>query len=68
MAGETIIRKGEIADELYFIKKGKVAVLSTDTDSVIACLMEGAYFGEVGFFDKDQKRSVTVVALSFCLF
>jgi len=68
MAGETIIRKGEIADELYFIKKGKVVVLSTDTDSVIACLSEGGYFGEIGLFDKDQKRSATVLALTFCLF
>lgn len=62
-----IIREGEIADDMYFIKKGYVEVISTDMKTIIAYLGEGCYFGEVGIFLTD-KRSCTVKAKTACIF
>jgi len=67
MAGDYITIVGEFADEMYFIKEGEVEVLATDGKTRIAILREGAYFGEIGLLITG-KRSVTVRALTFCVF
>jgi CRP-like cAMP-binding protein len=48
MANDFVVEVGDIADEMYFIKKGVVEVIATDNVTVIAYLTEGAYFGEIG--------------------
>ena len=48
MAQDFIIRQGDYADEFYFIRAGAVEVLSTDGETAISILEEGAYFGEIG--------------------
>lgn len=65
--GELVLRAGEIADEMYFIKKGRVEVLASDYDTGIAILEEGAYFGEVGLLITGN-RTVSIRALSNCIF
>lgn len=67
MAGDYIIRIGEYANEMYFIKQGEVEILATDNKTRIAILREGAYFGEIGIL-LSQKRTVNVRALTFCHF
>ena len=66
MAGDTIVRIGEIAEKFYFVKKGKIEVISSDNNTRIAILEEGAYFGEIGLLF-GGKRTVTVKALSNCI-
>ena len=36
--GDTIVRRGDIADEMFFIKQGKVEVLAEDESTRIAVL------------------------------
>jgi len=67
MTGDYIIRLGEIADSMYFIRKGTAKVVGSDTDgSVIAQLGEGSYFGEIGLL-KEGKRTTSVVACTDCM-
>ena len=66
LEGDDIIRIGEIADEMYFIKKGLAEVIATDGKTRISVLKEGSYFGEIGLF-LTGKRSVSVRALSPCV-
>ena len=62
MDGDKIIRTGEIADEMYFLQKGSVEVISTD-DVTIAVLKEGSFFGEIGLVASNKRRTVTVKSL-----
>ena len=67
LAGDYIVRKGEIANCMFFIKKGLAKVLCADDESVIiAYLGEGCYFGEIGVL-LTGKRSVSVVAQTDCV-
>ena len=63
MAGETILRLGEIAETFYFIKKGKVEIIATDNSTRIAILEDGAYFGEIGLL-LTNHCTATVKALT----
>src|SRR5690606_8289553 len=65
-AGETIVREGEPSDKLFLIANGIVAVRkSTDhsTGKILAYLMPGNTFGEVGILE-GKPRSADVVALT----
>ncbi|CAG9319774.1 unnamed protein product [Blepharisma stoltei] len=59
MAGDYIIRQGDYAEELFFIKIGTVEVIAADSETIIAYLEEGDYFGEIGVL-LDQRRSLSV--------
>ena len=67
MPGDFIVRVGEYANEMYFIKEGEVEILATDNNTRIGILGPGAYFGEIGLL-LTQKRTVTVRALTLCIF
>jgi ATP-binding cassette subfamily B protein len=67
MPGDYIVRVGEYADKMYFIKEGEVEILATDNKTRIGILRSGAYFGEIGLL-LTQKRTVTVRALTLCIF
>ena len=67
MADDYVVRVGDYADEMYFIKQGEVEVLATDNQTQIAILREGAYFGEIGLL-KTEKRTVYIRTLTFCVF
>ncbi len=67
MSGDIILRVGEIAEEFFFIKRGKVEIIATDNHTVIATLEEGCYFGEIGLMISG-KRTVTVKATTDCFF
>ena len=64
---DVIMREGETAEELFFIKSGKVEILATDKKTSIAILEEGAFFGEIGLL-LTGKRTVTVRALNYTCF
>lgn len=64
-----IVRQGEKTDRLFLLVKGSVSVIrqhENDKDIVLAYLNEGSFFGEMGLFDPDQKRSATIRAKSAC--
>ena len=67
MRGDYVIRLGQIAHIMYFIKSGNVEILATDEETQIAIMKEGSFFGEIGLL-LTEKRTVTVRALSFCVF
>lgn len=67
MEHDIILRHGEIAEEFYFIKEGRVEVLATDGKSVIAILEKGSYFGEIGLL-MTGSRTVTIRAMTYCVF
>ena len=68
-AKSTIIYADDKPDVLYFILDGSVTVLIEDTDGreiVLAYLNKGDFFGEMGLFDEQLKRSAWVRARTSC--
>lgn len=68
-AKSLIIKEGELGSELYYIISGSVTVQSIDTDGreiVLAYLNPGDFFGEIGMFDVERKRSAYVRAKTKC--
>jgi CRP/FNR family transcriptional regulator, cyclic AMP receptor protein len=60
--GDTLFRKGDIADKLYLIEDGSVLL-----PEVRRRLARGAMFGEVGLFAPHGMRSVTAVCDEDCI-
>lgn len=60
-AGETLIRKGEKADRLYYLVKGELEITEFGMT-----LQPGAMFGEIGVFARDQERTATIVCRTDC--
>jgi putative peptide zinc metalloprotease protein len=60
--GMTVVKQGDVGDELYIIKSGKVEVSvrsdADDTERIVAYLGEGEYFGEVALVG-DVLRTAT---------
>ena len=68
-AKSTIIYADGRPDVLYFILDGSVTVLIEDDDGreiVLAYLNKGDFFGEMGLFDEQLKRSAWVRARTSC--
>lgn len=62
--GDTIIKKGSSAEEIYFLESGQVAIQDSNSenkDFVLAVINAGNSFGEMALLDK-QKRSANVKA------
>ena len=63
-AGETIIKKGSPAEDMFFIESGRVAIhdtLENNRNLTLAIINSGNSFGEMALFDK-QHRSANVRA------
>ena len=61
-AGETLVRKGEKADRLYYLVDGELEV--TDFNKV---LKSGAVVGEIGVFAPNRVRTATVACRTDCI-
>lgn len=59
--GENIIKKGDVANEMYIIINGKVQVVSEDGSKTFDSMKAGAFFGEVGIVN-NVPRTATIVA------
>jgi hypothetical protein len=62
--GDTIIRIGEMGDEMYIIGHGVVEIILKD-GSVVANLHEGQFFGEAALL-KETTRNANVRANTYC--
>jgi hypothetical protein len=60
-AGETVFRKGHVADRLYYVGSGSVAIAETGV-----AIKAGEIFGEIGVFSPDRLRTATIVAATDC--
>ncbi len=60
-AGETLIRKGEKADRLYYLSEGELEITE-----IGKMLQPGAMLGEIGVFAKGQERTATIVCRTDC--
>jgi len=66
---QLIIRAGDPSADLYYIISGSVSVQVEDKkgrEIVLAYLNPGDFFGELGLFDKENKRSAFVRAKEKC--
>jgi glucose-6-phosphate 1-dehydrogenase len=62
-AGATIMHKGEMGSEMYFICRGQVEVL--DEEKRVAVLNEGDFFGELALL-MSIPRTATIRAMTIC--
>lgn len=60
-AGETLIHKGDQADQLYFLVDGTLEIPEFGKT-----LEPGAVLGEIGVFARGQERTATVVCRTDC--
>jgi CRP/FNR family cyclic AMP-dependent transcriptional regulator len=68
-AKSIIIYEGDTPDSLYYITRGSVSVLIEDEDGheiVLAYLNSGDFFGEMGLFNTETKRTAMVRARTEC--
>jgi CRP/FNR family cyclic AMP-dependent transcriptional regulator len=69
MARSTIIHAGDDSETLYYITEGSVSVVIEDEDCneiILAYLNPGEFFGEMGLFEEDTKRSAWVITRTPC--
>lgn len=60
-AGETLVRKGERADRLFYLVDGEIEVIEFSK-----VLHSGAMVGEIGVFAPSQRRTATIVCRTAC--
>jgi len=68
-ARSTIIHAGDASETLYYIIDGSVSVVIEDEDCneiVLAYLNPGDFFGEMGLFEEDIKRSAWIITRTPC--
>ena len=68
-AKHLIIKEGDLSKDLFYIISGSVTVMIEDLkghEIVLAYLNPGDFFGEIGLFDTEHKRSAFVRAKSNC--
>ncbi len=66
---QTIIHARDESHTLYYIINGSVSVVIEDEDCneiVLAYLNAGDFFGEMGLFEENMKRSAWVITRSEC--
>ena len=68
-AKHVIIKEGDPSHDLYYLLKGSLTVLIEDDkgrEIVLAYLNPGDFFGEIGLFDDEHKRTAFVRSKTKC--
>jgi voltage-gated potassium channel len=63
--GDYIFKEGDRGNEMYFLIKGKLKVLTGDENKVLNNLSDGDFFGELALF-RNEIRMATVQAATYC--
>ena len=63
--GDVIVKKGEIGEEMYFLRSGQVGVYDGEGRR-ISSIGEGGFFGEIALLHDQCIRTATIVCLSGC--
>lgn len=63
--GDYIFKEGDRGDEMYFLIRGKLKVLTGDESKVLNILSDGDFFGELALF-RNEIRMATVQAVTYC--
>jgi len=63
-AGETIVKKGDVAHDMYFLCRGQCEVFD-ESGKILATLKEGDIFGEIGLL-LNKPRTASVRAKTMC--
>jgi hypothetical protein len=63
--GDIIVRRGELGEEMFFINRGIVEVISEDGQDVYATLTEGQFFGEIALLTK-EPRNASIRCADYC--
>ncbi len=63
--GDYIFKEGDQGNEMYFVIKGKLKILSGDENKILNTLSDGDFFGELALF-RDEIRMATVQAATYC--
>ncbi|WP_411823427.1 SulP family inorganic anion transporter [Leptospira sp. 'Mane'] len=69
LPGESVFHKGDINDEMFFIRKGEIRIdLPLDGNRMhhLATFAKGDFFGDMAFLDK-EPRSANAIAVDECL-
>jgi CRP/FNR family cyclic AMP-dependent transcriptional regulator len=68
-AKSALIRPGDSADTLYYLREGSVTIVMENEDGeelIVAHLNQGDFIGEIGLFSETVDRTVTVRAKTDC--
>jgi len=68
-AKSIIIRPGDLADTLYYVREGSVSITMENDEGeelIFAYLNQGDFLGEIGLFTNVESRGVTVRARTDC--
>jgi hypothetical protein len=60
-AGEVLFRKGDVADQLYFLAEGEIEFVE-----IGKAMHAGSMFGEIAFFAPDRRRTLTARCAQDC--
>ena len=63
--GDNVVTAGEVGNDMYFLSRGSVDVLSKDEKMHFATLNEGQFFGEITLL-LQTPRTATIKAREFC--
>jgi len=63
--GDYIFKQGDRGNEMYFLIKGKLKVLTGDESKVLNTLSDGDFFGELALF-RNEIRMATIQAVTYC--
>ena len=61
--GSTIFAKGEPADTMLYVHRGRVRIADIDGVVQTKIFERGSVFGEIGLFTPDRKRTATAIAV-----
>ncbi|KAJ3068730.1 hypothetical protein HDU99_003120, partial [Rhizoclosmatium hyalinum] len=64
--GEMICKKGDIANEMFFIVSGMVEIVSEDGGKVFDMVQDGGFFGEVGLLRGIARTANVRIATETC--
>ena len=66
LPGDIIIHEGDAAQEMYFLREGRVDIFAPQSKRKVASLGGGSFFGEIGLLIAHGRRMNTVTASERC--